>query len=162
VPPYYLHIILILYSYHDNVRVSKLVCSWKKFCALTDLLEYSLSDISEWLPKRKFAAFTGHEMVRSWSRFNALSRILTLTQTLTHSLTLRTLLAYFMFELSPKIIATYFMFVLSLKIIVSFFMFELSLKIIVTYFMFELSIKITITCFMFELSLTSCLNCHSK
>jgi hypothetical protein len=36
--------------------------SWSKFCALTDLLEFSLSDISEWLPRRKFAMFTGPEM----------------------------------------------------------------------------------------------------
>lgn len=36
--------------------------SWTKFCALTDLLEFSLADISEWLPRRKFAMFTGQEM----------------------------------------------------------------------------------------------------
>ena len=36
--------------------------SWTKFCALADLLEYSLSDISEWLPRRKFAMFTGQEL----------------------------------------------------------------------------------------------------
>ena len=31
--------------------VSKLVASWGKFLALIDLLEYSLSDVAEWLPK---------------------------------------------------------------------------------------------------------------
>ena len=44
-------------------KINKYVGSWRKFCALTDLLEYTLSDISEWLPRRKFAAFTGAEMV---------------------------------------------------------------------------------------------------
>ncbi|CAE7623554.1 Zw10, partial [Symbiodinium microadriaticum] len=43
-------------------RMTSLVGSWGKFCALTDLLEYSLSDIAEWLPRRKFAEFTGSEM----------------------------------------------------------------------------------------------------
>ncbi len=39
------------------------VCpSWSKFAALTDLLEFSLSDIVEWLPHKKFAAFSGQEM----------------------------------------------------------------------------------------------------
>jgi hypothetical protein len=35
----------------DESRLSSLVGSWGKFCALTDLLEFSLSDISEWLPR---------------------------------------------------------------------------------------------------------------
>lgn len=30
--------------------------------ALTDLLEYSLGDVAEWLPKKKFSSFTGQEM----------------------------------------------------------------------------------------------------
>lgn len=34
----------------DN-DVNKIVASWDKFCALTDLLEYSLNDISDSLPK---------------------------------------------------------------------------------------------------------------
>ena len=57
------------------------VASWGKFLALTDLLEYSLSDVAEWLPKcvnfmlsvhqkandfegrRKFSSFTRSEMM---------------------------------------------------------------------------------------------------
>ena len=39
------------------------VCgSWRKFLALTDLLEYTLADVAEQLPRKKFAAFTGGEM----------------------------------------------------------------------------------------------------
>ena len=38
--------------------ITNLVESWGKFTALTDLLEYSLSDISEALPKGKFSSFT--------------------------------------------------------------------------------------------------------
>lgn len=39
------------------------VCGcWRKFLALTDLLEYSLSDVADWLPRKKFASFTGTEM----------------------------------------------------------------------------------------------------
>jgi hypothetical protein len=39
------------------------VCgSWRKFLAITDLLECSLSDVADWLPRKKFAAFTGAEM----------------------------------------------------------------------------------------------------
>eukprot|EP01034_Spumella_vulgaris_P021791 gene21791-27860_t len=36
--------------------------SWSKFAALTDLLDYSLSDIVERLPHKKFASFSGQEM----------------------------------------------------------------------------------------------------
>ncbi len=36
--------------------------SWKKFLALTELLEYSLGDVAEWLPRRKFASFSGQEI----------------------------------------------------------------------------------------------------
>eukprot|EP00596_Hydrurales_sp_CCMP1899_P008559 CAMPEP_0119049468 /NCGR_PEP_ID=MMETSP1177-20130426/64842_1 /TAXON_ID=2985 /ORGANISM="Ochromonas sp, Strain CCMP1899" /LENGTH=658 /DNA_ID=CAMNT_0007026749 /DNA_START=596 /DNA_END=2572 /DNA_ORIENTATION=- len=46
----------------DNEAVCKIVPSWSKFCALTDLLEYSLSEVAEWLPRRKFSSFTGSEM----------------------------------------------------------------------------------------------------
>jgi hypothetical protein len=31
--------------------MNRTVGSWSKFCAMTDLLEYSLSDIAEWLPR---------------------------------------------------------------------------------------------------------------
>ena len=46
----------------DDEAVCKIVSSWSKFCALTDLLEYSLSEVAEWLPRRKFSSFTGSEM----------------------------------------------------------------------------------------------------
>jgi hypothetical protein len=47
----------------SNVEsVTHLCPSWWKFIALTDLLEYSLSEIAQQLPLRKFAAFTGNEM----------------------------------------------------------------------------------------------------
>ena len=46
----------------DDEAMGKVVPSWGKFCALTDLLEYSLSEVAEWLPRRKFASFTGSEM----------------------------------------------------------------------------------------------------
>jgi hypothetical protein len=46
----------------EDDGLGKAAASWSKFCALTDLLEYSLSEVAEWLPRRKFAAFTGSEM----------------------------------------------------------------------------------------------------
>jgi hypothetical protein len=36
--------------------------SWQKFCSLADLLEMSTAEVAEWLPRKKFATFTGHEM----------------------------------------------------------------------------------------------------
>jgi hypothetical protein len=45
----------------DN-GMRKYSASWTKFCALTDLLEYSASEVAEWLPRRKFSSFTGNEM----------------------------------------------------------------------------------------------------
>lgn len=35
----------------SDAYMSRIVPSWKKFTALTDLLEYSLSEIAEWLPR---------------------------------------------------------------------------------------------------------------
>lgn len=35
----------------DEENLSKIAGSWSKFCALTDLLEYSLSEVAEWLPR---------------------------------------------------------------------------------------------------------------
>ena len=29
---------------------------------MTDLLEYSLSEVADWLPRKKFSSFTGNEM----------------------------------------------------------------------------------------------------
>ena len=46
----------------DEEQLSRICPSWWKFCALTDLLEYSLSEVAEWLPRKKFASFTGNEM----------------------------------------------------------------------------------------------------
>lgn len=42
--------------------LNRICPSWRKFLALTDLLEYSLSEIAEQLPRRKFASFTGSEL----------------------------------------------------------------------------------------------------
>ena len=53
----------------ESAAVTGGLVSWAKFCALTDLLEFTLSDISEWLPKRKFVTFTGPEM-SSLIRYN--------------------------------------------------------------------------------------------
>lgn len=42
----------------------KTVCSsWDKFVALTDLLEYNLNDIADGLSRKKFASFTGQEVI---------------------------------------------------------------------------------------------------
>lgn len=46
----------------SDAAVAKAAVSWTKFLALTDLLEFSLSDVAEWLPKRRFSAFTSSEM----------------------------------------------------------------------------------------------------
>ena len=47
----------------NRMTLLETVCpSWKKFLALTDLFEYSLSEVGEWLPKKKFSPFTDIEM----------------------------------------------------------------------------------------------------
>jgi len=46
-----------MYSCSDE-DMTKSVGGWSKFCALSDLLEYRLSEISEMLPKGKFTSFT--------------------------------------------------------------------------------------------------------
>ncbi len=46
----------------NDDNMNKAVASWVKFCVLTDLLEYSLSEVAEWLKRRKFVSFTGNEM----------------------------------------------------------------------------------------------------
>jgi hypothetical protein len=46
----------------DDEAMQRVCGSWRKFQALTDLLEYSLSEVAEWLPRKKFSAFTGNEM----------------------------------------------------------------------------------------------------
>ena len=45
----------------DNT-INSLSCSWNKFCALSDLLEYSLSEVSEALNKLKTIGFTQQEL----------------------------------------------------------------------------------------------------
>ena len=35
----------------DDNALGKISASWSKFSALTDLLEYSLSEVAEWLPR---------------------------------------------------------------------------------------------------------------
>lgn len=51
----------ILHSCSEEDMV-KVVGGWGKFCALADLLEYRLSEISEMLPKGKFTSFTVSEL----------------------------------------------------------------------------------------------------
>jgi len=46
----------------NDDSMQRICTSWKKFLALTDLLEYSLSEVAEWLPRKKFSSFTGQEM----------------------------------------------------------------------------------------------------
>ena len=46
----------------DHEQMTKFAGSWDKFVALTDLMEYSLSEISEMLSASKFASFTENEM----------------------------------------------------------------------------------------------------
>ena len=42
--------------------IARLVGPWTKFLALTELLGFSMNDIAEWLPRRKFADFTCNEL----------------------------------------------------------------------------------------------------
>ena len=42
--------------------VLRSVPHWRKFAALTDVLGYSVTDIAEWLPRRKFADFSASEL----------------------------------------------------------------------------------------------------
>ena len=46
----------------DDEGLQRVCGSWHKFQALTDLLEFSLSEVAEWLPRKKFSSFTGSEM----------------------------------------------------------------------------------------------------
>lgn len=48
---------------HERERLSEHAPSWPKFVVLSDLLEYSLSEIAELLPRGKFSAFTADEMI---------------------------------------------------------------------------------------------------
>jgi hypothetical protein len=41
----------------DDARMADVCPSWRKFVSLGDLLEYSLNEVAEWLPKKKFARF---------------------------------------------------------------------------------------------------------
>jgi len=54
--------LLLPHESKDEDQLSRICPSFNKFCALTDLLEYSLSEVAEWLPRKKFASFTGNEM----------------------------------------------------------------------------------------------------
>ena len=44
----------------DNVTA--MVPSWNKFSVLTELLDYSISEVTEWLPRKKFSSFTPQEL----------------------------------------------------------------------------------------------------
>lgn len=46
----------------DEESVRAVACSWSKFVALGQLLEYTLAEIAEGLPRRKFASFTANEL----------------------------------------------------------------------------------------------------
>ena len=48
----------------DDLSMLRICSSWKRFVGLTDLLEYSLSELAEWLPRKKFSFFTGAEMAQ--------------------------------------------------------------------------------------------------
>lgn len=51
-----------LFPAKDDESINRVCASWKKFLALTDLLEYSLNELADWLPRKKFSSFTGSEM----------------------------------------------------------------------------------------------------
>ena len=42
--------------------IVRVIPSWSKFVTLTDLLDYSISEVIEWLPRKKFASFTSFEL----------------------------------------------------------------------------------------------------
>lgn len=48
----------------DDAALQRICARWSKFLGLTDLLEYNLADVAEWLPRKKFAAFSGQEMTQ--------------------------------------------------------------------------------------------------
>ena len=43
-------------------NVLRMVPSYKKFCVLTELLDFSISEVMEWLPRKKFSSFTSAEL----------------------------------------------------------------------------------------------------
>jgi len=49
-------------SYNIDSNINSLSSSWNKFCALSDLLEFSLSEVTEALPKLKSTGFTQQEL----------------------------------------------------------------------------------------------------
>jgi protein transport protein DSL1/ZW10 len=51
---------VLLDAQPDNVQ--RMVPSYNKFVVLTDLLDFSISDVMEWLPRKKFASFTSAEL----------------------------------------------------------------------------------------------------
>lgn len=48
---------------HERESLSEYVPSWQKFVTLSDLMEYSLSEIAELLPRGQFSTFTADEMI---------------------------------------------------------------------------------------------------
>ena len=49
-------------SHHSGNILESYVPNWCRFCVLTDLLQYSMSDIAEWYARRKFVCFSNKEM----------------------------------------------------------------------------------------------------
>lgn len=51
---------VLLDTQEENVL--RMVPSYNKFCVLTELLDYSISEVMEWLPRKKFSSFTSAEL----------------------------------------------------------------------------------------------------
>lgn len=49
-------------SGNSNPTLHALIPSWNKFCVLTELLDFSISEVTEWLPRKKFTSFTAQEL----------------------------------------------------------------------------------------------------
>lgn len=46
----------------EESNINNMIPSYNKFCVLTDLLDYSISEVMEWLPRKKFNSFTSSEL----------------------------------------------------------------------------------------------------
>ena len=52
------------YAFIDTTEenLNAMVPSWNKFNVLTELLDFSISEVTEWLPRKKFSSFTPQEL----------------------------------------------------------------------------------------------------